>query len=71
MSGDPSYVAEVVALINELYSHVIFDAGRPVAMHVKFAAVPAVSDVEFCIDCASFTNCGPVKLNICSSVQLL
>ena len=71
MSGDPSYVTEIVAWIYEPYNHVIFDAGRPIAMHVKFAALLSVINVEFCIDFALFTTCGPMKLTINSRVQFL
>ena len=45
MSGDPSLVVELVALMPELYCHVIVDAGRPVAMHVKVAGMPSVIGV--------------------------
>ena len=62
MRGDPTDVLETVALIPTLYCQVIVGAGLPVAMHVRFAAMPSVTDVEFCIESASFRRIGPVNL---------
>ena len=62
MSGDPTDVLDIIALIAESYCHVITGAGLPVAMHVNIDATPSVSDVEGCIDSASFRTTGPVSL---------
>ena len=62
MRGDPTDVLEIVALIPKLYCQVIAGAGLPVAMHVRFAAMPFVIDVEFCIESASIRTAGPVNL---------
>ena len=62
MRGDPTNVLEIVALTPKLYCQVIVGAGLPVAMHVKFAAMPPVIDVEVCIESATFRTAGPVNL---------
>ena len=62
MSGDPTDVLEIIALIGELYFHVITGAGLPVAMHVNIVSTPSVSDVEGCTESALFRTTGPVNL---------
>ena len=54
-------VVELVALIAELYFHVIVDAGLPVTMHLNVAVMPSVNDVEDCIAVSSI--CGAMKSN--------
>ena len=56
MTGDPSDVLETVAFIVELYCHVMVGAGLPFAVHVRFAVMPAVINVEGFIDSSSFRN---------------
>ena len=62
MRGDPTDVLEIVALTPNPYCQVIVGAGLPVAMHVRFAAMPSVIDVECCIESATFRTTGPVNL---------
>ena len=62
MSGDPTDVLEITALIVESYCHVTTGAGLPVAMHVNIVATPSVSDVEGFIESASLRTTGPVNL---------
>ena len=56
MTGDPSDVLEIVAFIVELYCHVMVGAGLPFALHVRFAVMPAVIDVDAFIDSLSFND---------------
>ena len=56
MTGDPSDVLETVAFIVELYCHVMVGAGRPFAVHVRFAVMPAIINVEGFIDSLSFRD---------------
>ena len=56
MTGDPSDVLETVAFIVELYCHVMVGAGLPFAVHVRFAVMPAVIDVDAFIDSLSFND---------------
>ena len=56
MTGDPSDVLETVPLIVELYCHVMVGAGLPFAVHVRFAVMPAVINVDVFIDSLSFTD---------------
>ena len=56
MIGDPIDVLETVAFIVELYCHVMVGAGLPFAMHVRFAVMPAVINVDCFIDSLSFRD---------------
>ena len=56
MTGDPSDVLETVAFIVELYFHSMVGAGLPFAVHVRFAVMPAVINVDFFIDSFSFRD---------------
>ena len=56
MTGDPSDVLEIVAFIVELYCHVMVGAGLPFAVHVRFAVMPAVINVDVFIDSFSFRD---------------
>ena len=56
MTGDPSDVLETTAVIVELYCHVMVGAGLPFAVHVRFAVMPAVINVDVFIDSLSFTD---------------
>ena len=56
MTGDPSDVLETVAFIVELYCHVMVGAGLPFAMHVRFAVIPAVINVDVFIDSLLFRD---------------
>ena len=56
MTGDPSDVLETVPLIVELYCHVIVGAGLPFAVHVRFAVMPAVINVDAFMDSLSFRD---------------
>ena len=56
MTGDPSDVLETVAFIVELYCHIMVGAGLPFAVHVRFAVMPAVINVDVFIDSLSFTD---------------
>ena len=56
MTGDPSDVLETVAFIVELYFHAMVGAGLPFAVHVRFAVIPAVINVDFFIDSLSFRD---------------
>ena len=56
MTGDPSDVLETVAFIVELYCHVMVGAGLPFAVHVRFAVMPAVINVDAFIDSLSFRD---------------
>ena len=59
MSGDPTDVVKTVALIFELYCHVMFGAGLPVAMHVRLNVAPSAINVDDCIEFASFRTALP------------
>ena len=56
MTGDPSDVLETVAFIVDLYCHVMVGAGLPFAVHVRFAVMPAVINVDVFIDSFSFRD---------------
>ena len=56
MTGDPSDVLETVAFIVELYRHVMVGAGLPFAVHVRFAVMPAVINVDAFIDSFSIRD---------------
>ena len=56
MTGDPSNVLETVAFIVELYCHEMVGAGLPFAVHVSFALMPAVINVDAFIDSFSFRD---------------
>ena len=56
MTGDPSDVLDTVAFIVELYCHVMVGAGLPFAVHVRFALMPAVINVDVFIDSSSFRD---------------
>ena len=56
MIGDPSNVLETVAFIVELCCHVMVGAGLPFAMHVRFAVIPAVINVDVFIDSLLFRD---------------
>ena len=56
MIGDPSDVLEIVAFIVELYCHVMVGGGLPFAVHVRFAVMPAVINVDAFIDSLSFRD---------------
>ena len=56
MTGDPSDVLETVAFIVELYFHAMVGAGLPFAVHVRFAVMPAVINVDVFIDSFSFRD---------------
>ena len=56
MTGDPSDVLEIVAFVVELYCHVMVGAGLPFAVHVRFAVMPAVINVDVFIDSFSFRD---------------
>ena len=56
MIGDPCEVLETVALIIELYCHVMVGAGLPFAVHVRFAVMSAVINVDAFIDSLSFRD---------------
>ena len=56
MTGDPSDVLETVAFIVELYCHVMVGGGLPFAVHVRFAVMPAVINVDAFIDSSSFRD---------------
>ena len=56
MTGDPSDVLETVAFIVELYCHVMVGGGLPFAMHVRFAVMYAVINVDAFIDSLSFRD---------------
>ena len=56
MTGDPTNVLETVAFIVELYCHAMVGAGLPFAVHVRFAVIPAVINVDFFIDSFSFRD---------------
>ena len=56
MTGDPSDVLETVAFIVELYCHLMVGGGLPFAVHVRFAVMPAVINVDAFIDSFSFRD---------------
>ena len=56
MTGDPSNVLETVAFIVESYCHPMVGAGLPDAVHVRFAVMPAVINVDVFIDSFSFRD---------------
>ena len=56
MTGDPNDVLETVAFIVELNCHVMVGAGLPFAVHVRFAVMPAVINVDAFIDSLSFRD---------------
>ena len=49
-----------MALIAELYCHVIVDAGLLVTMHLNVDVMPSVNDVEDCIELAGSNTCGAI-----------
>ena len=53
MTGDPFDVLETTAVIVELYCHVMVGAGLPFAVHVRFAVIPTVINVDAFIDSLS------------------
>ena len=59
MIGDPTCVLETLPFIVELYCHVIFGAGLPIAMHVRLDGTPSVIIVDICIDSASLRTALP------------
>ena len=59
MSGDPTDLLETLALIVELYCHVMAGAGLPVAIHVRLDVAPSVIVVDICIDFTSFRTALP------------
>ena len=56
MTGDPTNVLETVPFIVELYCHLMVGAGLPLAVHVRFAVIPAVINVDAFIDSFSFRD---------------
>ena len=56
MTGDPSDVLETVAFIAESYCHAMVGGGLPFAVHVRFAVMPAVINVDAFIDSLSFRD---------------
>ena len=56
MTGDPINVFETVAFIVELYCHVMVGAGLAFAVHVRFAVMPAVINVDAFIDSFSIRD---------------
>ena len=56
MTGDLSDILETVAFIVELYCQVMVGAGLPFAVHVRFAVMPAVINVDAFIESFSFRD---------------